>query len=115
MGEVPEIMFQQPGRQPEAEKKATGGELTTAPAPWADVVANGYTGTGTGDESAAEAAKPGRVRAPRARKSTDPVFPVHTVTPHPLAVQRAQEILEESGGSYTKILPGDEPGTIIIR
>lgn len=112
MGEF-EIMFQQPGGQPEAEKKAADDRPAAPAAGWAGTASDGDTGSA--EKVAGTPAKVGRPRTQRARKNQEPVFPVHTVTPHPLAVQRAQEILDASGGTYTKILPGDEPGTIIIR
>jgi len=129
---IPGTIFQEPGRDTE---QAGTEKPQAAPAPVADsqsaveshsVVApaeptesaepadaqpdtGSATGSATGQD---ESAKPKRRRA--VARSGPSAFPVHVVKPHPLAFARAQEILE-ADSSYTKILPGDEPGTIIVR
>lgn len=126
MAEIPGIVFQEPGgqgagtaaektvnrsaaAQPE-ETGAAANEEATAPRPEAESAE-----PATPDVTPQTDGAPRRRRAPgRRAQQQQQAFPVHVVKPHPLAFERAQEILESSG-SYTKILPGDEPGTVIIR
>lgn len=104
MANIPGIVFQEPGgstaqreKTPAAQEgeaeKVVETEVTAAP-------------------EAKEETPKRRRTAPR--KNQQQAFPVHVVKPHPLAFERAQEIIE-ANGSYTKILPGDEPGTVIVR
>lgn len=110
MGEIPEIVFQQPGNELQRRSATAESADEAAQKPAPPVAAE----TPVEDESEEPRAKDARRKSSR-RSRKEPVFPVHTVTPHPLAFERARQILEESGGAYTKILPGDEPGTVVIR
>ena len=104
MANIPGIVFQEPGGSTAKREKAAAAEK-----PEAEPVAEPEVTT---VPEAEEAAPKRRRGAPR--KSQPQSFPVHVVKPHPLAFERAQEIIE-ANDSYTKILPGDEPGTVIVR
>lgn len=53
-------------------------------------------------------------KSQRSTQPRVPQFPVEYIRPHPLALAMARRIIE-SNPSYTKVLPGDEPGSLIIR
>lgn len=113
---IPGIVFQEPGGSGAGRRKTPDAENTQAP-PAAErevtaVVEGEEPVAEMAEEAAGEAAPIQRRTA--ARKNQQQTFPVHVVKPHPLAFARAQEIIE-ANDSYTKILPGDEPGTVIVR
>lgn len=114
MGDMP--VFQEPG----GERATDGGQATKS------------DGTKPcelpGAAEVPETAPPlpsdmGRAETPRQRRTSDPRakkrqqshrFPVATVTAHPMALAKAQDLIA-TNPSYTKILPGDIPGSVIIR
>jgi len=108
---IPGIVFQEPGGSSASREKTPGAEKTE-PAPVVEPEVSAV------EESEAEVDETAGVepkqRRTAPRKSQQQAFPVHVVKPHPLAFERAQEIIE-ANDSYTKILPGDEPGTVIVR
>ena len=104
MANIPGIVFQEPGGS-----TAKRGKKPVAEKPEVEAAAESEV---TAPVEAEEEAPKRRRNAPR--KSQQSAFPVHVVKPHPLAFERAQEIIE-ANDSYTKILPGDEPGTVIVR
>lgn len=102
---IPGIVFQEPGGSTAKRRKTPAAEK-----PGAEPVAESEVATAPEAENTA----PEQRRIPAAsRKNQQQTFPVHVVKPHPLAFERAQEIIE-ANDSYTKILPGDEPGTVIV-
>lgn len=117
VADIPGIVFQEPGGgEPGKPEKTRGAKK--APKPASAPVAERPVVEPV-EEAAPAAApeasgEPASRRRPAVRKAQGQTFPVHVVRPHPLAFERAQEIIEEND-SYTKILPGDEPGTVIVR
>lgn len=113
MANIPGIVFQEPGGgKPAKPEKAKGAKKSSKPAsaPVAEPPVVEPVAESAPEPVAEETSR--RRGAPR--KAQNQAFPVHVVKPHPLAFERAQEIIEEND-SYTKILPGDEPGTVIVR
>lgn len=109
---IPGIVFQEPGGSGANREKMPEAAKTHVPS----VAEPEVTAVVDGEEVAGDAAgEPETKQRPTAaRKNQQQTFPVHVVKPHPLAFARAQEIIE-ANDSYTKILPGDEPGTVIVR
>ena len=128
MADIPGIVFQAPGgpdkdaaqkaakrsaaAQPEETRDAASDEAAARP-PAEQTESTEPADSEAADETTADGTSRRR-RVSARRGQSQQAFPVHVVKPHPLAFERAQEILE-SNSSYTKILPGDEPGTVIIR
>lgn len=66
-------------------------------------------------DTAAKGTTTERPAGGRAKKRQSPRhFPVNTVTAHPKALAKAKELIADNP-SYTKITPGDVPGSVIIR
>lgn len=109
---IPGIVFQEPGGSSASREKRPDAEKSEA----APVTEPEVTAVADGEEPADGVSREQETkqRPTTARKNQQQTFPVHVVKPHPLAFARAQEIIE-ANDSYTKILPGDEPGTVIVR
>lgn len=115
MQDIPGTVFQRPGGDrlggtPETPNKPT--DSTAAPG------VSGEPGKDTADSEARQSGKPSskssQSKLERSSRRRSLQFAVEHVKPHPVALATARRIIE-ANPTYTKILPGDEPGSVIIR
>lgn len=107
-------VFREPGQDPTFTHVTAAERGSTNPPEITETIVPLPSDTAELDTTAEESIATRPVGSQAEKRRSSRRFPVNTVTAHPKALAKAQELIA-ANPSYTKITPGDIPGSVIIR